>query len=44
MLARSLLAIALGGFLLALLAVPGAQAQGPTAHSAGRAGSGRRLR
>ena len=34
MLARSLLAIALGGFLLALLALPGAQAQSPTAPTA----------
>jgi hypothetical protein len=31
MLARSLLTIACGGCLLALLAVPGAQAQSPTA-------------
>ena len=31
MLARSLLAIALGGFLFAVLALPGAQAQSPTA-------------
>src|ERR1700747_2312573 len=34
MLARSLLTIALGGCLLALLAVPGAQAQSPTAPTA----------
>lgn len=34
MLARSLLTIALGGFLLALLALPGAQAQSPTAPTA----------
>ena len=34
MLARSLLAIALGGFLFALLALRGAQAQSPTAPTA----------
>ncbi|HET7437927.1 MAG TPA: alpha-L-fucosidase, partial [Nitrospira sp.] len=34
MLARSLLTIALGAFLLALLALPGAQAQSPTAPTA----------
>lgn len=34
MLARSLLTIALGGFLLALLAIPGAQAQSTTAPTA----------
>ena len=34
MLARSLLTIALGGFLLALLALRGAQAQSPTAPTA----------
>jgi hypothetical protein len=34
MLARSLLTIACGGCLLALLVVPGAQAQSPTAPTA----------